>query len=73
MAEAIKAAEIKVIANSGSVSEGISSLGDLFTPKGGTSLAGMLSGLSQTEEGKALVETVTGKINKKPAKLKEVA
>jgi len=56
MAQAIKAAEIKVIANSGDMQGGVASIGDMFTPAGGTRLTGMLAALGQTKEGAALVE-----------------
>lgn len=62
MAIAMSKADLKVIANSGSVQNGVASLGDIFTPSGGTSIAGMLEALSQTEQGKALVSGVTAKL-----------
>jgi flotillin len=65
MAQAMSKADLKVIANSGSVQNGVASLGDIFTPAGGTSIAGMLEALAQTEQGKALVEGVTGKLGAK--------
>lgn len=63
MAGAIKAADLKIIANSGDVQAGIGNLADVFTPKGGTSIAGMLTALNQTDEGRALVNSVVGKLN----------
>lgn len=73
MAAAMSKADLKVIANSGSVQNGVASLGDIFTPAGGTSIAGMLEALAQTEQGKALVAGVTSKLSgasdaAKPAK-----
>ena len=69
MAVAMSKADLKVIANSGSVQNGVASLGDIFTPAGGTSIAGMLEALAQTDQGKALVEGVTAKLSAaKPAK-----
>ena len=62
MAGAMAKADLKVIANSGSVQNGVASLGDIFTPAGGTSIAGMLEALSQTDQGKALVAGVTAKL-----------
>lgn len=59
MAEALKDADMKVIANGGSVQSGVSNLMDLFSSKGGTAITGMLSALGQSPEGKALVDTVT--------------
>ena len=66
MAGAIKAADVKIIANSGDVQSGIGNLADIFTPKGGTSIGGMLEGLVQTEQGKALVNGVLAKLNTQP-------
>lgn len=57
-AEALKAAQIKVIANSGSTSEGLNSIKDIFSSKGGTQLGAMLEGLSNTDQGKALLNTL---------------
>lgn len=60
MADAMSAAEMKVIANSGSVQGGITSLADMFTPTGGTSIAGMMEALAQTDQGSALLKRLTG-------------
>lgn len=70
MAGAIKAADLKIIANGGDVQSGISNLAGVFSPAGGTSLAGMLTALSQTDEGRALVDGVITKLgaNDAPAK-----
>jgi flotillin len=71
MAGAIKAADLKIIANGGDVQSGMSNLAGVFSPAGGTSIAGMLTALSQTEEGQALVNGVITKLgapNAKPAK-----
>jgi len=62
MAGAIGKADLKIIANSGDVQSGVASLADVFTPKGGTSIAGMLSALSQTEEGGKLLSAVTSAV-----------
>jgi len=56
MAQAIKAADLKVIANSGDMQHGVASVGDMFTPAGGTRLTGMLAALGQTKEGAALLD-----------------
>lgn len=66
MAGAIKAADVKIIANSGDVQSGVGNLADIFTPKGGTSIGGMLEGLVQTEQGKALVNGVLTRLNNEP-------
>jgi flotillin len=62
MASAIKAADLKIIANGGDVQSGMSNLASVFSPAGGTSIAGMLSALGQTDEGKALVDGVIKKL-----------
>ena len=62
MAGAIKAADLKIIANGGDVQSGIGNLADIFTPKGGTSIGGMLTALGQTEEGAALIGKVVGAV-----------
>lgn len=54
-ADALKAADIKVIANSGSVSGGISSISDLVSSRGGVEMGAMLEGLANTDMGKALL------------------
>ena len=59
-ARALEKADIKIIANTGDVSSGISNLGDVLSSKGGTSLAAMLEGLAQTDSGKALVNKISG-------------
>jgi flotillin len=66
MAGAIKAADVKIIANSGDVQSGIGNLADIFTPKGGTSIGGMLEGLVQTDQGKALLNGVLTRLNNEP-------
>jgi len=66
MAQAMREADLKVIANSGSVQNGVASLGDIFTPAGGTSIAGMLEALGQTDQGKALIAGVTSKLGGTP-------
>lgn len=62
LAEALKAADLKVIANSGNVAGGIAGIGDILSSNGGTQLAGMLEALGQTENGKALIGKLTGKV-----------
>lgn len=60
MAKSLEKADLKVIANGGDVATGMAGLGGLLGPKGGTQIAGMLSAMSQTDEGKALVGRLTG-------------
>ena len=57
-AKAMKEADMKVIANGGSVSDGVSKIGDIFSSKGGQGIAPMIEGIMQTEAGKALVDKV---------------
>ena len=54
-AKALQDAGIKVIANTGNVTSGVSSVMDLFTSKGGTEIAAMAEALSQTDAGAALL------------------
>ena len=60
-------ADIKVIANGGDVNSGLASARELFTPKGGTNLGGMLEALVQTDTGKKLFDKFAdnGKDSKK--------
>jgi flotillin len=57
---ALAKSDIKVIANSGSATDGISSIGQLFTSKGGTGMASALEGLAQSEIGKGLLDKFLG-------------
>ncbi|MDH5722158.1 MAG: SPFH domain-containing protein [Alphaproteobacteria bacterium] len=54
-AEALKVSDVKIIANTGDPVSGMTNVMDLFSSKGGTDLAAMLEGLSQTENGQALL------------------
>lgn len=63
MAGALAKADLKVISNGGGQGDimgGVTKLADVFTTQGGTNLTGMLSALSQTTEGKALISRVVG-------------
>lgn len=53
--------DIKIICNSGDINSGVSKVMDLFTPKGGTNVAGALEALSQTDFGKKLVDKFVSK------------
>ncbi|MDP2649138.1 MAG: SPFH domain-containing protein [bacterium] len=57
-AEALQAADVKVIANTGKPTEGMRNVMDLFTSKGGTDLASMIEALAQTPLGKAALAAV---------------
>lgn len=70
-ADALKAAGIKVIATGGTVGEGVSSIGDLFSPNGGTKFGAMLEGLANTEHGASLLNTLGIKAPKETPKITE--
>ena len=57
-AEALKEADIKIIANSGDIGSGVNSLADILSSKGGMSIAALMEGLASTEKGKALLSKV---------------
>jgi flotillin len=59
-AASLEKADIKIIANSGSASAGISGLGELISSKGGQQVGAFLDGLKNTETGGKLVEKATG-------------
>ena len=54
-AEALKEADVKVIANAGSPTEGMKSVMDLFTSRGGTNLAAAIEALAQSPLGKEML------------------
>lgn len=60
-AAALHKAEVKIIANAGNAVDGLSSVGKIFSPAGGTQIGGMLEAFAQTDTGKALIEKVVGK------------
>lgn len=60
LAKAMANADMKIIANSGDMQSGMTSLGDMFTSKGGMNLSAMMEAMSTTDAGKALVSKVTG-------------
>lgn len=60
-AQALKAAEVKVIVNSGDVNSGIDNIAQVFTAKGGTHVASMLEALAQSPSGSDLIKRFTGK------------
>lgn len=57
-AKALEKANVKIIANTGEPVEGMTNVMDLFTPKGGTSIGGMLEAIAQTDEGKELLNRI---------------
>lgn len=64
-AKSLEKADIKIIANSGTVSGGLSSLGGLFSSTGGINAGAALEGLAQSEIGQQLVNKLTGKTETK--------
>jgi flotillin len=54
----LRGSEIKIIANAGDVTQGVNKVMDLFSPKGGTALGGMLEGIAQSELGKKVIEKI---------------
>lgn len=59
-AKALEKANVKVIANTGSATEGMSSAMSLFTPEGGLKVGAALETLAQTPVGAAIIGAVTG-------------
>lgn len=60
-AKNLSTAQIKIIANAGSsIPEGVNSVMDLFTAKGGQSLGSMLEAFAGTEAGQQLLSKITG-------------
>lgn len=59
-AGALSDADIKVIVTGGDAQSGISSIGDLMGAKGGAAMTQLVSALAATEEGKAVLNAVTG-------------
>ena len=57
-ATALENAEIRVIANGGTVTEGIGSIGEIFSAKGGTKLGAMVSALKNNPDVIAVADKV---------------
>ena len=57
-AKALSQADLKIIANSGNVENGMKGVMDIFSSNGGTNVGAMLEGLAQTEQGEALLKKV---------------
>ncbi|MCB1783764.1 MAG: hypothetical protein KDI13_07175 [Alphaproteobacteria bacterium] len=55
-AQALKVADLKVIANAGDAVSGVNTVMDLFSSKGGTELAAMVEAFAQTEQGQAVLQ-----------------
>jgi flotillin len=58
-AKALTAADIKVIANSAGPIDGVKSVMEMFTPKGGLQLGAAVEAFKNTEAGKAIVDSLT--------------
>lgn len=54
--QALRAADIKIIANAGEPVSGMNSVMDLFSSKGGTQVSAMLEAIAQSKNGKAALE-----------------
>lgn len=55
-AKALIDADVKVIANTGNATEGMTNVMELFSSKGGTNVTAMLEGLAQSDQGAKLLE-----------------
>jgi len=60
-AGALEKADVKIISQTGTPSEGLSAVGELFTAKGGQAIGSALEGFKNTEAGAAVLHAVTGK------------
>lgn len=60
MGKALSVADLKLLVNSGDVHSGIGKLSDIFTSKGASQINGLLEGLKQTDEGRALLNLIPG-------------
>lgn len=59
-AAALEEADVKIFANTGTPSAGLTSVRDLFSASGGMALGAMAEGLKATETGKEILTAVTG-------------
>lgn len=59
-AKALEHADIKIIANAGNPVNGMESVRDLLSSKGGLAIGSMLEGLANTDKGKQVLDVVTG-------------
>lgn len=57
-AEALRAADVKVIANTGRAGDGIATVGDVFSTEGGTKLGAAVEAFAQTPLGKAVLDKI---------------
>lgn len=59
-AGALEHANVRVIANAGAPAEGLSSVMDLFSSRGGSAIGSLLEAVTQSDVGNAVVEAVSG-------------
>jgi flotillin len=64
--DALKSADLKIIANSGDVNSGINKITDLLSSKGGQAVNGLVESLQQTKVGGDLVNGLLDKLSGKP-------
>jgi len=62
-AEALAKADVKVIASAGNAVTGVNNAMQLFTPQGGLAIGGMIEALSNTPEGKALLDSIKDRLS----------
>lgn len=55
-AQALKVADVKVIANAGDTVTGVNKVMDLFSSRGGTEMAAMVEAFAQSEQGQAVLQ-----------------
>jgi flotillin len=58
-AEALKSADLKILANSGDVQTGLTKFTDILSSKGGSQLNGLMESLKQTPEGQGLLSLLS--------------
>jgi flotillin len=58
-AGALEKADVKIISQTGTPSEGLNAVGELFTAKGGQAIGSALEGFKNTEAGAAVLHAVT--------------
>lgn len=67
-AEALEAADIKVISNAGDVSDGVKGAAGVLSSRGGTNMAAMVEGFAQSPLGEEILSKLTGGIKLKTEK-----
>ena len=60
-AKSLQNAEVKIIANGGSASDGVTKVMDIFSSKGGTSIAAAVEAIAQSDIGADLLNRLTNK------------